>query len=77
MKKQLHPEIQTLLAEIERYCARSNTEPTNFGIEAINDGHLVRRMYKGRVPKLDTIDRIYDFIDRKTKAVTKRRTWHK
>jgi hypothetical protein len=73
MKKQLHPEVQTLLTEIEMYCARSNTDHTNFGIQALNDGHFVRRLYLGRVPKLDTIDRVRGFIDDKTRAVPRRK----
>ena len=75
--KKLHPEVQTLLTRIEQYCARSNTDRTTFGLEVLNDGHLIRRLYLGRVPKLDTIDKINDFIDSHTKAVPRRKVWHK
>lgn len=67
--KKLHPTVMSLLTEIEQYCARSGTDPTNFGLEALNDGHFIRRLYLGRMPTLPTIDRVHEFIHRKTKAV--------
>ena len=65
----LHPTVKKLLAEIEAYCARSGTHITNFGIQATNDGHLVRRLQAGRMPTLKTVDRVRAFIASKTKAV--------
>jgi len=70
--KKLHPAVEKLLAEIEAYRARSGLDKTNFGLLAVNDGHFITRVEAGRVPKLQTIDRVRDFMDRETKAVRKR-----
>ena len=70
--KKLHPAVEKLLAEIEAYRARSGLDKTNFGLLAVNDGHFIARVEDGRVPKLQTIDRVRDFMDRETKAVRKR-----
>jgi hypothetical protein len=67
--KKLHPTVESLLSEIDAFIARTGTDQTNFGLDVINDGHFVKRLRHGRVPKLQTIDRVRGYIASKTKAV--------
>jgi hypothetical protein len=67
----LHPTAQQLLDEIDAYCKLTGTDRTNFGLQAVNDGHFIARMEQGRIPKILTMDRVRRFMDRKTKAVRK------
>jgi hypothetical protein len=69
--KKLHPFAQDLLDEIEAYCKLTNTDRTQFGLEAVHDGHFIARMEQGRIPKIPTADRVRAFMARKTKAVRK------
>jgi len=62
----MHLETRRLLAEIRTYCFRTGMERTRFGIEAVNDGHLLERLEAGRQPRLDTIDKVRAFMKRKT-----------
>jgi hypothetical protein len=66
--KKLHPAARALLAEIEAYRARSGIDKTNFGRQALHDGNFVFRVEQGRIPKLETFERVRAFIARKTKA---------
>lgn len=68
MKKQ-HPAIATLLVDIEAYLKITGLDPTNFGLLAVNDGHFIARVKEGRMPRLDTIDRVRRFMNESTKAV--------
>jgi len=68
MKKQ-HPMVKRLLTDIEKYRSRSRESRTTFGVNALNDAHLLDRLEGGRLPKITTIDRIYQYIESKTKAV--------
>jgi hypothetical protein len=58
----LHPDTTKLLAEIRAYCARTGLPDTRFGVEALNDGHLLRRLRAGRELRRDTIARIHKFM---------------
>jgi hypothetical protein len=58
----LHPDINKLLDEIHAYCERNGMEETRFGVLAINDGHFIPRLYLGRQPRHDTIDRVRKFM---------------
>ena len=69
MAKKLHPIAQQLLDEIETYCKLTSTDRTTFGLEALNDGHFIARMEQGRIPKIPTMDRVRQYMARKTKAV--------
>ena len=69
--KKLHPVSQQFLDEIETYCKLTSTDRTAFGLEAVNDGHFIRRMENGRIPKIPTMDRVRNYMSRKTKAVRK------
>ena len=61
----LHPEMRKLLAEIHAYRERHKLDRTNFGLAAMNDGHLLPRLEAGRQPRRDTIDRVRRFMSRK------------
>ena len=69
--KKLHPVAETLLYEIEQYLILTRTDRTKFGLEAMNDGHFIPRLEQGRLPGLDTVDKVRAYMDRKTKAVRK------
>jgi predicted transcriptional regulator len=72
--KKLHPIAAQLLADIEAYRARVGIDRTNFGIEAAGDGHFITRVEEGKIPRIPTIDKVYAFMARKTKAVNKKPT---
>jgi predicted transcriptional regulator len=65
----LHPTAAKLLADIEAYRARVGIDRTNFGKEAAGDGHFIPRVEGGKIPRIPTIDRVYRYMDGKTKAV--------
>ena len=69
--KKLHPAVKELLTEIEAYRARSGVSRTKFGIDVLNDSHLVGHLETGRMPTIATIERIRAFISKRTKAVIK------
>jgi len=73
MVKKLHPAVAKLLAEIEAYRARSGIDKTNFGLQALRDGNFVFRVENGRIPKLETFERVRAFIGSKTKATKPRK----
>ena len=60
----LHPEIRKLLAEIYAYRTRTGMTPTRFGLEAVNDGHLLARLQAGREPRRAKIERVRAFMKR-------------
>ena len=65
----LHPAVQTLLADIEAYRAKTGVSRSEFGRDVAGDGYLIWRLERGRAPRLDTIDKIRRYIDQHTKAV--------
>jgi predicted transcriptional regulator len=65
----LHPTAAKLLADIEAYRQRVGIDRTNFGKEAAGDGHFIPRVEGGKIPRIPTIDRVYRYMDRQTKAV--------
>ena len=67
--KKLHPIAQQLLDEINAYCKLTGTDRTAFGLQSVNDGHFIARMEQGRIPKIPTMDRVRNFMAKKTKAV--------
>jgi len=67
--KKLHPAARQLLDEIEAYCKLADIDRTTFGLEAVNDGHFITRMERGRIPKIPTIDKVRAYIARNSKAV--------
>ena len=73
--KNLHPAASKLLADIEAYRARVGIDRTAFGKQAAGDGHFIKRVEAGKLPRLDTIDRVYTYMNGKTKAVQPRKNW--
>ncbi|HEY7548399.1 MAG TPA: bifunctional phosphopantothenoylcysteine decarboxylase/phosphopantothenate--cysteine ligase CoaBC, partial [Hyphomicrobiaceae bacterium] len=55
---------KTLLAEIERFLARTAAAPSKFGLAAVNDGHLVANLRKGHSITLKTADRVRAYMAR-------------
>lgn len=53
-----------LLAEIEAFLARTGATPTNFGLAAVNDGHLVANLRKGHSITLKTADKVRAYMRR-------------
>lgn len=53
---------EALLAEIEAFLNAHDMAPTNFGLEAVNDGHLVRDLRNGKDVTLSRADKIRAFI---------------
>ena len=67
--KKLHPNVIQLLADIEAYRKISGEDRTAFGLGALNDGNFISRVEHGRQPSFSTIDRVYRYIEARTKAV--------
>ena len=65
----LHPIAAKLLADVEAYRQRVGINRTDFGKQAAGDGHFIPRVEEGKIPRITTIDRIYAYMDGKTKAV--------
>jgi phosphopantothenoylcysteine decarboxylase / phosphopantothenate---cysteine ligase len=55
---------KALLAEIERFLARTGVTPTKLGLAAVNDGHLVANLRKGHSITLKTADRVRAYMAR-------------
>ena len=66
----LHPIAAKLLADIEAYRERVGIDRTAFGVQAAGDGHFIHRVEGGKIPRITTIDRVYAYMDGKTKAVS-------
>ena len=58
----LHPVVRDLLKDIHLHCQRYDIAETRFGVEAVNNGHLIGRMKAGRTPSLETIRRVRKFL---------------
>ena len=59
----------SLLADIEAYRSRFGVTRTEFGLGAAGDGYFIQRVEGGRLPSVRTIDRVYRYMNGKTKAV--------
>lgn len=51
-----------LLRAVERFLARTGMAPTSLGRRVLGDPSFVRRLKGGRVPRLDTADRLLAFM---------------
>lgn len=58
----LHATIETLLAEIDAFRARSGMTASAFGRSAVNDPNFIGDLNKGRMPSLVLIDKVRDFM---------------
>lgn len=52
------------LDSIQSFLDESGMSPTRLGIESLGDPTFVRRVMHDRVPRLDTADRVLDFMGR-------------
>jgi hypothetical protein len=52
----------TLLADIEDFCAAHNLSEWQFGDLALNDKHFVRQLRSDREPRRKTVERVRRFI---------------
>lgn len=62
----LHPSIESLLAEIDAFRGDRGMTASAFGRAAVNDPNFVGDLHKGRLPSLTLIDRVRDFMQSKT-----------
>ena len=53
---------ENLLREIEAFCARAGLSETRFGVMAVGDGHLVRRLRDGKSLTVKRMDRVVSFM---------------
>jgi hypothetical protein len=56
------PLITKLLADIEAFREKYDLNPTQFGLQAVNNGDFIRATRMGRVPSLQTIARVRRFM---------------
>jgi len=59
---------KALLAEIERFLAKTGATPTKLGLAAVNDGHLVANLRKGTSVTLKTADRVRGYMAARPRA---------
>jgi hypothetical protein len=64
----LHPDLRSLLDEIEAFCKMTGDSPTQFGLKAMHDSHFVSRLRQGRDIRHKTEDKVRKFIRNKTVA---------
>lgn len=62
--------LQSFCDEMEAFIARTGITPTEFGERAMNDGAFVFDLRAGRVPRVDTIDRVRAFMAARASAST-------
>jgi ABC-type nitrate/sulfonate/bicarbonate transport system permease component len=51
---------------------RAFLPPPDATVKAAGDGHFITRVEEGKIPRITTIDRVYAYMDGKTKAVRTR-----
>src|SRR5215510_10320021 len=64
MRQGMSTAATALLAEIERFLARTGATPTKLGLAAVNDGHLVAKLRKGHSITLKTADKVRAYMVR-------------
>jgi hypothetical protein len=57
-----HPEIDKLLNEIAAYRLKTSLGRTQFGLIVANDGHFIKRLETGRMPRIPTIERVREIM---------------
>ena len=55
--------METLIAEIERFCTAYSLTESQFGIRALNDKRFVAELRKGREARLATRRKAVEFMD--------------
>ncbi len=53
---------QRFLAEVEEFLVQQKMLPAQFGIAALNDPSFVFDLREGRSPRLDTVEKVRDFM---------------
>jgi hypothetical protein len=62
-----HPEIDKLLNEIAAYRLKTQLGRTQFGLIVANDGHFIKRLETGRMPRIPTIERVREIMAARTR----------
>lgn len=60
--------LMELLSDIRAFLDVAQMAPSTFGREAVNDGHLVKRLETGGTVTLKTAERVRDYITREKRA---------
>lgn len=68
MPIKIHPEMQALLADIERHRKITKEPRSVFGVNAAGDGHFITRIEQGRQPRLETVTRVRAYMARRKAA---------
>jgi putative IMPACT (imprinted ancient) family translation regulator len=54
--------MDTLLSEIEKFCATHRLSEWQFGEMALNDRHFIRQLRDDREPRRKTVERVREFM---------------
>ncbi|WP_370309264.1 hypothetical protein [Sphingobium abikonense] len=54
--------MDTILTEIEEFCAKHQLRESRFGREAVNDTSFVPGLREGREPRRRTVQRVQQFM---------------
>lgn len=65
MPIKIHPEMKSLLADIELHRKRTKEPRSVFGVNAAKDGHFITRIEQGRQPRWETINRVRKYMSSK------------
>ncbi len=63
-----------LLTEILAFCQVTGMSETTFGVEAVRDGHLVRRLREGKSITTRRLDQCREFMRQYTETQSARST---
>lgn len=63
MSRNVTSAYSAFTAEVEAFLAETGTSKTALGKEALGDPGFVDGLRNGRRPRLDTVQRVRDFID--------------
>jgi len=60
-----------LAKDIRSFCAKHNIGTSTFGIKALKNSAFYTRLMAGRSPSLETVERIYAFIEKHDRPAKK------
>lgn len=55
--------MDTLLSDIEGFCAQHGLSEWQFGELVLNDRHFIRQLRDGRDLRMSTLGKVKDFMD--------------